>query len=49
MDCCNVRPYIFDRQEKGELTELDYVANGAHDEETDTNGLADLHELLSVG
>jgi hypothetical protein len=35
-------------QERGELTELDDVAHGAHDQETDTDGLADLDKLLPI-
>lgn len=33
----------------GELTQLDNEANSTHHQETDTNSLADLDELSSVG
>jgi hypothetical protein len=32
----------------GGRTQLDNVANGTHDEETNTNGLAESQELLLV-
>lgn len=37
------------RQKEKERTQLDDVADNAHDEETDTNGLRDLEEFATVG
>lgn len=48
MHCNSVRGCRVCGEVIGDRTQLDNVANGAHDEETDANSLAKLQELLLV-